>query len=110
MQFLLIATAIMGLVQAGVELAEKLRTGKGQGAEKKAAVLDGVAVAIATGVSTGQLRGDFKSLDPAALRGMTGMFIDLAVTISNKLGWAPYTLDSPDTTVDPKIGDLANQP
>jgi hypothetical protein len=99
MQFLLIATAIMGLVQAGVGLAEKLMSGKGKGAEKKEAVLDGVSAAINAGVSTGALRGDFKELDPALLRNMTGMFIDMAVTIFNKLGWTGYTLDSPDTTV-----------
>jgi hypothetical protein len=110
MQFLLIATAIMGLVQAGVGLAEKLMSGTGKGAEKKAAVLDGVINAVATGVSTGTLRGDFKGIDPEALRGGVSMLIDMAVTIFNKLGWTTYTLDSPDTTVDPKIGDLANQP
>jgi hypothetical protein len=110
MQFILIATAIMGLVQAGVGLAEKLLTGKGQGAQKKEAVLDGVTSAITTGVSSGVLRGDFKTLDPVALRNMTGMFVDMAVTIFNKLGWTGFTLDSPDTTQDPTLKTLANQP
>jgi hypothetical protein len=110
MQFILIATAVMGLVQAGVGLAEKLLSGKGNGAVKKEAVLDGVASAINTGVSSGVLRGDFKTLDPVALRGLTSMFIDMAVTISNKLGWTGYTLESPDTTQDPALKTLANQP
>lgn len=104
MQFLLIATAIMGLVQAGVSLAEKLMSGSGNGATKKEAVLDGVVAAVSTGVATGTLRGDFKTIDPLLLRNMSGMFVDLAVTIFNKLGWVDYTLDSPDTTlpvVDP---------
>jgi hypothetical protein len=109
MQWILIIPAILGLVQAGVSLAEKLISGKGQGATKKEAVLNGVASAITTGVATGVLRGDFKTLDPAALRNVTGMLIDLTVSIFNKLGWTQYTLDSPDTTADP-LKTLSNQP
>jgi hypothetical protein len=69
-----------------------------------------VTSAITTGVSTGVLRGDFKTLDPVMLRNMTGMFVDMAVTIFNKLGWTGYTLESPDTTQDDALKTVGNQP
>ena len=109
MQYILLAGALIGLIQSGIQLAEKLMTGKGNGAVKKDAVIEGVAGAIATGVNTGVLRGDFVGLDMNTFKPVLGMFIDLQVAIMNKLGWAAYTLDSPDTSENAKLNAVGNQ-
>ena len=109
MQYILLAGALIGLIQSGIQLAEKLMSGKGNGAEKKNAVIEGVAAVIATGVNTGALRGDFVGLNFDAFKPILGMFIDLQVTILNKLGWAPFALDSPDTSENAKLNAVGNQ-
>lgn len=86
-------SVVVPLINAGIDLAEKVFTGKGKGQEKKEAVLTGLGNAWDNPMVEKVLGKELASTKKEDVLPIASMMIDLLVSILNKAGVFKNTLE-----------------